>query len=383
MHRRFVKWTSFSAATVIVWGYVVPTILDLQGEKLNKNQRDSQDVLLNKKNTKSVTATEAVDNPSLSSKAAEDQKADSIFIPLGFSRERPSEPYDRSSPEWKAYETFISDPERSIAVRHELAGIVAEALLEEPMMRKKLGDPIALSTWWLEVDMPSTPPPQFERSGIEITEEYIAWSTRPVSELNVSRLRQALWPESMSLAFLAGYHVLFWHHFNTLKSILGFSNARDSFDPQQRKKILTKVQSRQSNLLEGQPGPDSASSSDTSEASSSANKEGPSPPSSKIVKVNAAAKYGLPLVWLLVDIPERRSAYRAFLHTLMSTWRSPMINPPRGNVIISGLIKFRGPLGESIVDVSGAYNPQDPRWTGVTIQVRKISEFAKLSNSVV
>ncbi|MCJ1251054.1 hypothetical protein MMC30_008285 [Trapelia coarctata] len=70
----------------------------------------------------------------------------------------------------------------------ELAGLVGKFISNMRQFQKFLGTPIETRKYWLNVDFPDGPPPEYERAGLEITDDYVAWTVRPVSPMNLSRL---------------------------------------------------------------------------------------------------------------------------------------------------------------------------------------------------
>ena len=106
---------------------------------------------------------------------------DAIFIPLGFTRQRPQTYYKGSDPEWQSFIEFRKDRRREVAVRsrftyrhrksnidkflEELAGLVGGHFAAMRPLQKELGVPINISKAWLDVLIPEGPPLEYERSG--------------------------------------------------------------------------------------------------------------------------------------------------------------------------------------------------------------------------
>jgi len=133
---------------------------------------------------------------------------DSVFIPLGWARQCPQRFYRGSDPEWQEFVKFANDPKRAEKVRHDLAGMVGDFVTQNKGFRRVLGQKCNIGRYWLDIDFPDGPPPEYERGGIEVTPDYIAWTVKPVTPRNYFRLHQALWPSRYPL--LSGLATLSW-----------------------------------------------------------------------------------------------------------------------------------------------------------------------------
>ena len=115
----------------------------------------------------------------------EEMPEDAIFIPLGFTHQRPQEFYKGSDPEWQSFIEFRKDREREKAVRsmilsrtekllntnmgiEELAALVGSYLTGMKSMQRHLGMPVKVKQFWIDVIVPDGPPPEYERRGYVI-----------------------------------------------------------------------------------------------------------------------------------------------------------------------------------------------------------------------
>ena len=65
-------------------------------------------------------------------------------------------------------------------------------------------------------------------------------------------------------------------------------------------------------------------------------------------------------------------ASRAFKKTLAKNWSKGMsLEPPRGTLLISGLVELYGPKGFCVLDVRAAYEPRASQWVAVSIGLRR------------
>lgn len=202
---------------------------------------------------------------------------------------------------------------------------------------------------------------------LEITEDYIAWTTRPVSALNHSRLQQALWPTSMGLSIWASFAALWSLQVARFKQYFNLKSSSEADDPNSPNGYIdfrrfAKTTDKQP--PEAGPGVDPAP--DTKASDSAPAK------STSISSATDAGRVSPPLPSLPQPGESSRSAVMAFMRTLAQTWRPAGIPPPRGSFLVSGLVAVRGPLGVCVLDVQAAYHPKFSRWEAIAIGLRRV-----------
>ena len=107
------------------------------------------------------------------------------FIPLGWARECPPSFYKGHDPEWQSFVEFSQDRQRSLLVRSllllstavnlivsnalidELAGLVGQHMSGLKPVQNFLGQPVKIGKYWLDIDFPEGPPPEYERAGYD------------------------------------------------------------------------------------------------------------------------------------------------------------------------------------------------------------------------
>ena len=47
-------------------------------------------------------------------------------------------------------------------------------------------------------------------------------------------------------------------------------------------------------------------------------------------------------------------------------------DPPRGTILVSGLVELKGPKGVCLVEVRAAYHPQDEKWVNIGLAFRRL-----------
>lgn len=66
------------------------------------------------------------------------------------------------------------------------------------------------------------------------------------------------------------------------------------------------------------------------------------------------------------------TASKALKATLAKNWKKGMsFEPPRGTIIVSGLVELCGPKGFCVLDVRAAYDPRESQWMVISAGVRR------------
>ena len=201
-------------------------------------------------------------------------------------------------------------------------------------------------------------------SSLEITDDYIAWTVRPVDSINVSRLHSALWPEATVSSLWASSHAMWQLQIAKIKDLLNIKS-----EPELQKPRYPPGYANIPQLA--QPKEKDEAQSTVTGAEVSQAKTIP-PPSAALPAGSERSK----ILWPLPSIPrpstEMTVASTAFQSNLAKNWKSASVPAPRGTFMVSGLVEVQGPKGVCVVDVRGAYNPQVSRWAGIVMGVRRI-----------
>lgn len=247
------------------------------------------------------------------------------------------------------------------------------------------------------MDFPHAPPPEFERSGytppgkwllyganqrfrIEIADDYIAWTTMPVDSLTVFRIRQALWPSALTQSLWSFSKVLIKQDTAAIAGMLGIQwkpqPPLEAIVAQHKKESMTEpgkpeqpaddpsppTQSATRDLGETtRPDPEGAVDKPPSdvfkalakrikEADAQANQEG---------KDNALTPIKIHLM----------TALMAFRQKFAQTWRPAPSYPPRGSILVSGLIELDSPKAWLVMDVKAAWDPKTKEYDARSMQV--------------
>ncbi|KAL8867274.1 MAG: hypothetical protein Q9174_005768 [Haloplaca sp. 1 TL-2023] len=95
----------------------------------------------------------------------EEDEEGSVFIPLGLAYELPRQYYKGSDPEWQSFIKLASDKQRCNYLKNELTGLVGRYAGSHPMVQKVTGKNNKPKQFWIYMDFPDGPPPEYERKG--------------------------------------------------------------------------------------------------------------------------------------------------------------------------------------------------------------------------
>ncbi|KAI9811337.1 MAG: hypothetical protein M1827_005497 [Pycnora praestabilis] len=299
---------------------------------------------------------------------------DAIFIPLGWARQRTVQPYKGSDPEWKSFIAVSKDKQRGLKIRRELAALTGKVVSKHKSFNKVLGQEMKVGKYWLDFDFPAGPPPEYERGGLEITDDFIAWTIKPVTPQNYFRLHQALWPTALTSSFWASYTAVFSLEVQKFKAFFGMGTKNDQ-------QLSTTIPL----ALQGMRGGRQTDNQQANSESASGNPSGPLVESSESAKSSVSStsnpkpENSVSLRDKLTSLPslpapsqEMSTMLSAFMTKLAVTWKPAKPPPPRGTFLVSGLVEVQGSKAVCVIDVQAAYNPIESKWDQVALKVRRL-----------
>ncbi|KAK3054327.1 hypothetical protein LTR09_004595 [Extremus antarcticus] len=322
---------------------------------------------------------------------------ESTFIPLTWSKTLPRTYYRGSDPEWQSFIQIAKDRTRHKKIQNELVQIVFTGSVQHPTIARQLGPEAKVGKYWLDISFPDGPPPEFERSGIEIGDGFVAWSQQKAAA-------QSSWA---TLKVLAGIQ---WRR---VKQGLGLE-GRDPMAPEERfKTAMDLLEKREAakdskrNIGKAQTDP---SGSPTTVARTQDPSTSPAPPTTTPPRPSSSSAssdprksgWGLPLPNLpLPTTPTSTTdasasnlpiALHVFQSTLSKTWASnpnskaarsnsgggvAPFDPPRGSFVVQGLVEVRGQRGRMLFDVQSAYDPAAGKFVQVNAGVRGYKRWSQ------
>ncbi|KAL8779394.1 MAG: hypothetical protein Q9213_006962 [Squamulea squamosa] len=298
----------------------------------------------------------------------EDEDGSSFFVPLGFAYQLPQTFYKGSDPEWQSFVQLSKNKKKCLILKNELTGLVGRYVGSMPQMEAALGKGNVPKRHWLDIDFPDGPPPEYERKGLEISDDHISWTTRPVHPLHYMKLQKALWPTSLASSIWASYKTMASLQYAKLRTYLKLSS--ESEPPKSTDSPGLSLPDMHQKMKAPKQEPDATSDSDQPAVSTAPNGTGGQPLSSQ-----SASDTWKPFQ-LRFPPPgtgeDLASAATAFKTTFSQTWQPASTPPGRGTVLFSGMVELVGPKGVAVLDVRGAYHAAESRWTTVAIAVRRM-----------
>lgn len=337
--RRLLTFTLYAGA---VYGYLyfVGKRLDVEVEILDDSSDDTEDNRRGKGREERRLEDDNDDD--------EYASESSTFIPLTWATKQPRTFYKGSDPEWQTFVSIARDKPRHAAIQSELVRMVYTGALQHAGIARQLGEDAQVGKYWLDISFPDGPPPEYVRSGLEIGDGYVAWSSQRVSAEQHWRTARALWPTAALGGVWATVRVLAGMQWRRTKEALGWGEEEASFGGR-------------SGVGGGVGGSSAAQQMDSAAAVVSS----ASSPQQQTTN-------GKKLPWPTVPLPTPHTptdlpiALHVFSHTLSKAWQPAKMEPPRGTFIVQGLVEVRGHRGRILFDVQSCY---DPRGTGRFIVV--------------
>jgi hypothetical protein len=176
-------------------------------------------------------------------------------------------------------------------------------------------------------------------NSIEISDEYIRFTTQPVDSLTVFRIRQALWPSALVKSFWSFTKVMV---VDDAKRIAGMLGIRNTKPPPSLEQILARHQQ----LMKGTQAPPP--------------KEGPA---ESLAQSSIGAITGPEKSTLTgkkpdeVEVSPAMQFYAHFFRGIMAfkqkfaqTWKPAPNYPPRGSILVSGLVEVDSPKAWLVFD---------------------------------
>lgn len=208
---------------------------------------------------------------------------------------------------------------------------------------------------------------------LEIADDYIALTTRPVDAIDVSRVKASLWPLPVAVSLWSSYSTLWSLQLARAKGLLGIKSGEQVPGASATKMLDVHK------FTEGEEDETSQSNASFEEGEETTNSESappPTPPSKAVSAVDlskmSAAEQRLYKLGLRGAMQDLGTALHVFQHSLIRTWKMPQVPPERGSIMISGLVELVGSKATCVIDVRAAYHPKENRWVGVGIGVRRM-----------
>ena len=203
---------------------------------------------------------------------------------------------------------------------------------------------------WIDIIFPDGPPIEYERPGVELTEN-LEWrkATRPVEEAHHHRLNKVLHPSTVTVELYQDAKRKAKRLWKTSRVYMGWEEASK---PQSTPLLAQKACADQQ--APPTPAVSSASATPNSLSASSSKDTNQPTPSSSTAPVDSALKNLGFLVpdpkSFLLDLSQfRQDVYKKSI-------RGPQLAPPRGSIVLRGLIEVYGERARMTYFVSAHYD---------------------------
>jgi hypothetical protein len=317
----------------------------------------------------------------------EDEEWDDVimFLPTGLSRARPRTFYKGSDEEWQEFMRIAPDKERTKRIRMELVSMIRGMAAGNEQYKRRLGNITTnKGNVWIEIKFPDGPPIEYERPGIEITEDLeVRKATRPVPELHHQRINHALLPTAVASSLYADGRVKVARSWSDFRSYMGWEDE----STKKNKEALAKILSSQPlypnpNAASPKPTPSTPDSTPTPSATGAPQQQPanpastPTPSPQKEQAISALGGTGLDRFLPALPPPTNLTLnLTGFRMNLMKKHKQYTMSPPRGTFIVSGLIEIIGDRARMTLDVSAYYDPKQGKYVFLKAQLRNITDY--------
>ncbi|TQS39261.1 hypothetical protein Golomagni_00216 [Golovinomyces magnicellulatus] len=301
---------------------------------------------------------------------ASEEDMEPLFFPLPLTwREIKQDSYRGSDPEWQEFVKFSQQHDLAQQVRRELANIILNLAKSYSPISQNARKDMKLRRYWLDVDFPSEPPPEYIQSGIEIGDDYIALTTQPVDSMTVRRTQRALWPSTMMLCTWSFVKVVTTDFFEKIVNTIGFKTRQPP--------TIEQLLARHRQLMKGKNiPPENGPSLETQlhpEVTDIAEISSGSHPKQSQERSQDESEFEIEEL-----ITELRQTFSrpiaAFKKTFVKLWKEPIANPPRGSLWVSGLVEIDTSKAYMVFDVKAHWDPRTRTYDigSLTLGLRRI-----------
>lgn len=303
---------------------------------------------------------------------------DNTFIPMTWPTKLPRSFYKGSDPEWQEFVKIAKDKPRHKKLQDELVAVVFNGAKQHPRVAMSIGKDLKVGRYWLEISFPDGPPQEYVRSGIEIGDDFVAWSPQKLSPENHFRLTRALWPKATFDGVYNTAMIFTGIQYRRLKQALGWEEVNPASVEERFKVALEQMEAKKAGKGRGgspvggnpQPSPEGTPGSLVS-VSSAANEAQSSPRASEDRSALPwMLSMPLPASEDLVNPTDVQIAKSVFVHSLMKNWNPKKMEPPRGSFVVQGLVEIKGSKGKIMFDVQSCYDPKESKFVSVNAGMR-------------
>lgn len=195
----------------------------------------------------------------------------------------------------------------------------------------------------------------------------IYWASEPVDSLTVQQMRKILWPTAVAEASWAFTSTMMLQHWGAVKNAFGFESTASS-SPASPSEALAqpRISSAGRQTADGMPSigaVDTASNTNDQQPSEETGSGG----RTNFLKENIASS--------VVGLRQMSSGpWMTFRKKLAQKWKPTKDYPPRGSIMVSGMIELETPRAFIVIDVRSFYDPETRKFPvkSMFLNVRRI-----------
>jgi hypothetical protein len=210
---------------------------------------------------------------------------------------------------------------------------------------------------WIELKFPDGPPVEYERPGIELTED-LEWrkTTRPVEDIHHQRLNKILLPTEASNALYQDMKRKVELSWSSLGAYMGWA---EKAQPETMQSKLQKFVDMANPLSPSAPEVSANTTTSTSSSSTATERKQPAESTASVESQVKALGFVLPdPKSLTLDLANFRQDFR-------KASKPYAMQPPRGAIMVLGMIEVYGDRARITLNVTAAYDPKQHRYVGI------------------
>jgi hypothetical protein len=213
---------------------------------------------------------------------------------------------------------------------------------------------------WMEFKFPDGPPIEFERPGIELTED-LEWrkATRPVEDLDHHRLNRILVPTEVANALYQDTTKKAAKSWKWFKIYMGWDQGSKPDTVQQLVQEMDALVQRIDATTKSSSAATPSAPSNPLATSSTKDTEQPTSPPTEPVDGPAEKGFVLPdPKKMTLDLSQFRADFK-------KAFKPYPLQPPRGTFMVMGLVEVYGDKARMTLNVQAAYDPKQGRYVSM------------------
>lgn len=290
-----------------------------------------------------------------------------LFLPTGFSRQKPKIFYKGSDPEWQEFMKITRDQARMRRIQQELVNIIRTGFSRSPANVAKIGQvDVKKGKAWIEVQFPDGPEPGFERPGYELTED-LEWrkTTRDIDSVHHHKLKNVLHPRAAAGALYEDTKRKAERSWNDFAVYIGWAEKTDALTFQQTMQQITGTSPPASPASPVVPPATTAPASSFGASMPGATQQPSGQPSPPAAGTSKDLGIALPNAKALtLDLGQFRQEFHKANHK-----HAHRLYLPRGAFGVRALIEIFGARGRVTLNIVAIYDPKAEQYIGMHVNV--------------